>query len=942
VARLPGVRPNGVRPDVTLPPRGGRLGRARHVETAVDEEFAFHLDLRARELVGRGWAPDAARHEARRQFGDLDDARAYCRHLGELQERRMQRLDRLHVLRDDLRLALRALRRAPVFSLAVVITLALGIGATATTAGLVDRLLFRPPAHVRAPAELRRLYVTVTEGGRMRAPDASLSYPALAAVREALGPGRSVAAYSPFATTIGGGEQAEEARVTLASGDYFALLGVRAALGRTFGSAEDVPPAGQRVAVLSDDAWRRRFGAAPDVVGRAITIAGQRFEVVGVAPRGFVGTDLTRVDAWVPLSALAGTVVGQFAPEGWERAGHVDWIRALVRVPAAPPGAAAVAARALGAYRDVQERRVGPARAEALRARVSLEPLLLERGPDRTPAARLSVWLAAMAAVVLAIACANVTNLLLARAVRRRREHAVHVALGAARWRLGARLLTESVLLAAVAGVGAVLVAHWGGAVVGRALVPDAGWDGPVVNVRLLVVAGAAAVAAGLLTGLVPALRAARGDTAQGAVAAALRAGARAGGGRRAHARDGLVVLQAALSLLLLAGAGLFVRSLHRARALDLGFAADHVLAVQVDLPERPASAGVAPRGAAPAADASLALYDRLHARLATFPGVRSVSLGMSEPFSTSLSTEVALPGRDSAAMAALLPASGPPRFNAVTPEYFATMGMRLERGRAFTAADGRGAAPVVVVNETMARRLWPGGGAVGQCVVLREVDGRPCAAVVGVVGDVRVRGADLRQGPPLQMYLPLRQELVGLSLRSLVVRGAGDPAALAAAVRRAVLAEAPGAVRVRVQPLAAGLEPELRPWRLGAAALSAFGAVALVLAALGLYAVIAYDAAQRGREIGVRLALGARAGDVARLVVVQGVRLAGLGVLLGVAAALAAGRWVAPLLFETSPYDPAVLGGVAALLLAVAALAGALPAWRAARVSPGLALRVE
>jgi len=420
VARLPGVRPNGVRPDVTLPPRGGRLGRARHVETAVDEEFAFHLDLRARELVGRGWAPDAARHEARRQFGDLDDARAYCRHLGELQERRMQRLDRLHVLRDDLRLALRALRRAPVFSLAVVITLALGIGATATTAGLVDRLLFRPPAHVRAPAELRRLYVTVTEGGRMRAPDASLSYPALAAVREALGPGRSVAAYSPFATTIGGGEQAEEARVTLASGDYFALLGVRAALGRTFGSAEDVPPAGQRVAVLSDDAWRRRFGAAPDVVGRAITIAGQRFEVVGVAPRGFVGTDLTRVDAWVPLSALAGTVVGQFAPEGWERAGHVDWIRALVRVPAAPPGAAAVAARALGAYRDVQERRVGPARAEALRARVSLEPLLLERGPDRTPAARLSVWLAAMAAVVLAIACANVTNLLLARAVRRR------------------------------------------------------------------------------------------------------------------------------------------------------------------------------------------------------------------------------------------------------------------------------------------------------------------------------------------------------------------------------------------------------------------------------------------------------------------------------------------------------------------------------------------
>jgi predicted permease len=542
-----------------------------------------------------------------------------------------------------------------------------------------------------------------------------------------------------------------------------------------------------------------------------------------------------------------------------------------------------------------------------------------------------------MAAIVLAIACANVTSLLLARAVRRRREHALRVALGAARWRLGSQLLTESLVLAVLAGAGAVLVAQWGGAAAGRALAPDAAWGRWGTDPRLLAVAGVAAAAAGLLTGLVPALHAMRAAAAAGPLTAALRTGARDGGGRRAPMRDALVVAQAALSLVLLVGAGLFARSLQRALALDLGFAADRVLAVAVDLPgggTAPAAAGDTAAGESP----EVAAYDRLHARLAALPGVRSASLAMSEPFSTTLDARIALAGRDTLA----LPASGPPRFNVVTPEYFATMGMRLVRGRGITEADGRGAPPVMVVNETMARTLWPGGSPLGQCVVVREFPGRPCAEVVGVVGDVRVRGAELREGSDMQMYLSLRQDLLKLPLRSLVVRGAGDPAALAAAVRRAVLDEEPRALRVRVRPLAVSLEPVLRPWRTGAATLAAFGALALLLASLGLYAVVAHDVAQRVREIGVRLALGARGGDVARLVVARGVRLAGAGVVLGVAAALAAGRWVAPLLFETAPYDPGVLGGGAAALLAVAALAGALPAWRAARLAPSSALRTE
>jgi predicted permease len=888
----------------------------------VDEEFAFHLDQLARELVGRGWAPDDARREARRRFGDLDDARDYCRRLGRRRERRLMRLERLQALRHDLVLALRGLRRSPGFALAAVLTLALGVGANVTMFDVADRLLLRPPPGLRAPGELRRLYFSAGAPGEDDTPGAMVGWPQLVALRETFGPARPAAGFALYRTAIGEGEGVQDAQVTLAAGDYFALLGVRPALGRTFGSAEDAPPAGTRVAVIAHELWRTRFGGAPDVVGRPLTIAGLPFTVVGVAPPGFTGVDAARVDAWVPASALAQRVIGPFAPDGWERAANVGWLRTFTRVRDDRAGdVAAATAGATRAYRQVLTRRHGAAGVDSLRPRATLAPLLLERGPERTPNARLAVWLAGMSVVVFVIACANVANLLLARAVRRRREQAVRAALGAGRGRLAAQLLTESAVLTLLGGAGAVLVATWGGAFVRRTLLPDVAWDGGAADPRLLAFAALGAVAAGLLTGLAPALQAGRAP-----VAAALRTGAREGGGRRAGVRNALVVLQAALSLLLLVGAGLFVQSLRRALAVDLGYAADQVLAVSVDL----AGAGFRPAEA-------VAAYDRMHERVAALPGVRAASLAVTEPFSTTLDVDVGLPGRDSVP----LPSSGPPRANAVTPEFFAAMGTPILRGRGVLPSDVRGAAPVVVVNETMARHLWPGREALGECVVLREETGRPCAQVVGVARDAR--WAELREPAPMQMYLALRQGLMGsLPLRVLFVRGAGDPAALVASVRRAVLAESPGSPRVRVRPLAVNLDSELRPWRLGATMLSAFGALALALAALGLYAVIAYDAAQRTRELGVRQALGARSRDLVRLVVAHGVRIAAVGVALGVAAALAVGRWVGPMLFDTGARDPRVIGGVAALLLFVAALAGAVPAWRAARVPPGAALRAE
>jgi predicted permease len=521
---------------------------------------------------------------------------------------------------------------------------------------------------------------------------------------------------------------------------------------------------------------------------------------------------------------------------------------------------------------------------------------------------------------VLCIACANVANLLLARALARRRETAVRVALGAGRARIVSQLLAEGMLLAALGGAAALGVAHVGGRLVRDLLVPDMDWTHGVADPRTLALTAATVLVTGLLTAVVPAAQASVVE-----LVPSLRAGVREGGGRRSRARSALVVVQAALSLVLLVGAGLFLRSLDAARRVELGFAPERVLRVHLDV-----------TGTGMSREATVALYDRLRERLARLPGIDAASVAMTEPFATTIDYKIGIPGRDSLR----LPPSGAPRVNAVSPEYLATMGTRLVAGRAFTDGDRRGSAPVMLVNQTMARTLWPGRSPLGDRVCVLELGAKPCFEVVGVTQDARWQS--LSGGPTMQMYVPLAQEPSGIPLRVLYLRTAGAPAAMARAVREAVRLEAPRVAFADVEPLAANLEPELRPWRLGATVFTLFGAVALALAALGLYAVMAYDVAQRVRELGVRVALGARAGHVLRLVVGDGVRVAGVGIALGAVAALAAGRWLGPLLFATSAHDPLVFGLVALALLAVAVAASLVPAWRATRVPPGVALRAE
>ena len=451
-------------------------------------------------------------------------------------------------------------------------------------------------------------------------------------------------------------------------------------------------------------------------------------------------------------------------------------------------------------------------------------------------------------------------------------------------------------------------------------LIPDVASSGALLDGRVLAIAVAVALVGGVLTALLPALQSTSPD-----LVGALKSGAREGGGRRSITRSALVVAQAALSLVLLVGAGLFLRSLHKARAVDLGYVADRVLTVDLDL-----------TGAGYSNEQAIALHEQLHERLARLPGVQHASIGMSTPFATTLDINFELPGRDSVP----LPPSGAPRVNVVTPEFFATMGTRVVQGRAIAPDDRRGAPPVTVINRTMARTLWPGRSPIGQCIILPDEDGKPCVEVVGVAEDAR--WSDLRDDPPMQMYFAMAQDVFEFPLRVLFLRVAGDPAPVIEAVRREVREAAPRVLFAEVEPLAANIEPEVRPWRLGATMFTIFGALALVLAGLGLSSVIAYDVAQRVREMGIRIALGARAGDILRLVVGQGIRMAALGVALGAAIALAAGRWVGDLLFDTSPTDPLVLGAVVAVLLTVAAAACLLPARRATRVPPDVALRSE
>jgi predicted permease len=555
----------------------------------------------------------------------------------------------------------------------------------------------------------------------------------------------------------------------------------------------------------------------------------------------------------------------------------------------------------------------GLARADSLRARAELAPILQERGPRRSQEATVAVWLVGVSVLVLLMAGANVANLLVARAIRRRREIAVRLAVGVSRGRLLTQLLSESTLLAIGGGAVGVLVAQWGGGLLRGTLLPNVEWTSVAVDVRVIAVTVVLALVTGLITGLAPLRQLTKAD-----VVSDLRTGGRGVSLRGSRMRQSLLVLQGAISVVLLIGAGLFVRSFNNVRSLDLGFQPDHILVAELSA-----------RGTPIDSARRLDLMEQLRQRALTVPGVQQAAHTVTIPFSLEWNQHIFVPGIDSASLRDLF------NVNPVGPGYFETMGIPVARGREITDADRAGGQPVAVLSQAAVRRIWPSEDPLGKCVKL-EATGT-CFVVVGISGDVRL-GFDDR--PVQQIYLAGTQNYTPDS--RLFIRTRGDAALQVEAVRRALQQVAPGFAYVSATALDAVVAPEMRSWRLGATMFTIFGLLALLVAAIGLYSVVAYDVSQRTRELGVRVALGASAGAVLRLVVGEGLRVVVVGLALGAAVAISLAAKVSPLLYKVSPKDPMTYGGVIGVLIVVAVVASLVPALRASRVDPNVALRAD
>ena len=738
-----------------------------------------------------------------------------------------------------------------------------------------------------------------------------------AALRDGLGSRATVAATFEMHFPLGRGADAIQAKTRLVTASFFPLLGVHPLLGRFFSSDEDHPPVGAHVAVLSYGMWQQRFGGDVHIVGREVLLRGQPYIVIGVAPRGFTGAELERVDLWVPFSAAADA----FQSKWYEDTGSF-WISLLMR-PQPGISLQTIADDATQIVRNawVNWRPKAPAWENQVRvALVSVGGLRAEDG-TRAPEARIALWLTGVALIVLLIACTNVANLLMARTIGRRREIAMRGALGITRGRLVSQLLIESLLLATVAGTAALGVAWSAGRAIRVLLLADLAWPESPLDARVLGVTVLIVLVTALVVGIAPVMQASRVG-----VMTSLKAGGRDAAYRRSRVRVALLLAEAALSTVLLIGAGLFVRSLDNVRALDLGVDMTHVVSAQVRL------AGVRE---SPYGEGRLdAAYHRALERVQALPGVTHAAIASGAPFRGTFGISAHRPGGRDPELS-----TGVPYGYVVSPDFFTTLGMRIVRGRGITDADRAGSMPVAVLNETLAHVLWHDEDPVGQCVLVH--DDAPCTTVVGVVRDAR-RFNLLHEDPTMEVFLPLEQQRGTYSADILFASGRGDPAKLAPVVRRALLDVDPSVLYADVTPYADVIEPQIRPWRIGATLFSVLGALALVLAAVGLYAAVAHDVAQRTYEMGIRMALGARAGNVLRLVLREGVGIAVGGVVLGEGIALAVGRAIASLLFEISPYDPTILVAVGSTLIVVAILATLIPAMRATRVDPSVALRAE
>ena len=824
----------------------------------------------------------------------------------------------METLWQDIRYGLRMLARKPGFTAVAVLTLALGIGANTAVFSIVNALLLRP-----LPVEQPDRLVALIHGEEGIF---AYSYSDYAYYRDHNQVFSGLAAYSVTVLVFGDGGQREIVAGEIVSSNYFSVLGVDAARGRTFLPEEGRVPGGHPVAVVSHNFWKRRFGSDPALLGKTIVLNGHRFTVVGIAPEGFTGAfPPVSVEFWVPLMMRSQVQPGV---SEWLSDWRENWLMPIGRLKTGVKQEEAVAViRTLDrqieqAYPETDQRDNSNARPPWEVGDSRLVPLHGIIFPSlRRVIAPVTGIVMTVVGLVLLIACANVANLLLEQASVRRREMAIRLALGAGRGRLARQLLTESVLLALMAAAAALVLSLWTADFL-MAFSPPSPWPvtfsanlGPdivVLGFTLLL-----ALLASLVFGLAPALQASNPDLVPALKDEATLTGRSS---RWFGLRNLLVVAQVAVSLLLLITTGLFVRSLQSAQSIDPGFETEKGLFLPV---------GLSLQGYTEVRGREF--YKQMKDRLRALPGVQTVGLTSHIPLRLWPSiSRITIEGRAEPVVV---------RSAIVDSQFFPAMGIALVQGRSFSNLDQEKGPAVIIINETMAQRFWPGQDAIGKRF---RMEGRTSSEsfrqVIGVVRD----SAYLRLGedPIAFMYLPFSQ--MYLSKMIVVVRTASDPKGIVADVRREVQALDETLPVPNIKTLSEHMEFALGMPRIFATVVGIFGLLALLLAAVGIYGVVAYSVAQRTHEIGIRMALGAQRQDIFKLVVGQGMLLALIGVGIGLAASFALTRFLSSLLFGVSATDPVTFAGVALLLASVALVACYLPARRATKVDPMVALRYE
>jgi putative ABC transport system permease protein len=868
----------------------------------LDDEFRFHLDAEVEHLVARGWSAEAARDEALRGFGDVDAFRRECRAADERRMGRAQRKENFTVLAQDLRYALRSLRRQPAFTAIVVITLALGIGANTAIFSIVNGVLLKPLPY-REPSRL--VMVWETKPGRDRP---LVSYPNYLDWRQRQRRVEDIAAYNPFAFFIMTGQgDADYVDGSLVTGNYFPLVGIQPALGRLIGPADDSPGAARTV-MLRYGFFQSRFGGDPSVIGRTLLLDNVAYTIVGVlrpdARVSYRAGD-KEPDVVVPLGLFVNEPmynrdspvlfgVGRLKAGVTVEQARSDLQRVSAELRAEYPGDDAGLGAMAVPMMDMVVRFIKPA---------------------------LQILIVAVAFVLL-IVCANVASLVLSRSAARRREFAVRTALGAARSRIVRQVLTESVVLALAGGVLGIGVAVIGVkllVVIDPRSLPRL--EQITVDRTVLLYAFAVSVLTGVLFGLAPALQ-----SGSMQLTSALKEGGRGtSGASKQRTRTILTIAEVAFALLLLTSAGLLVRSFAKLAAVDPGFRTAHVVGGNLSLPA----------ARYPNAEQTRIALDELLTRVRAIPGVESATFGSNTPIQPHEQSEVSFQSRPDAE------ARKPAMLNmtVVEPSYFETLGIPFVGGRPLATSDAAGQPQVVVISELAARKFFPNANPIGERLKLGGAsDTSGWRTIVGIVKDTRTDG--LREEPRGTLYLPrAQQEMRGgwLMVRSTL------PTEQIARLLRSTVGEIDRDVPLdRVRTMDSVVGQELEGTRFAMLLLTLFAGVALALASVGIYGVISYNVAQRTNEIGVRVALGARRGDIVRLVVGQAVAMTAVGVGIGVLLALWGGKSLSAMLYGVGPRDPLALGGASIFLLAVALLAALAPALRASRIDPTIAMRAD